>query len=87
MGASCPKGPGVTFALLVSYLACLVREDEQDSRNSGNKQMVYDFFSWNFIKVWKYRYNKIIGEGALEGCIVFSPPFSRTSLCLCSVCI
>lgn len=29
MGASCAKGPGTTFSLLVSSLACLVREDEK----------------------------------------------------------
>lgn len=30
MWASYPKGPGMTFSLLVSYPECLVREDEQD---------------------------------------------------------
>ena len=29
VGASCPKGPGTTLSLLASYLACLLREDEQ----------------------------------------------------------
>lgn len=54
------------------------------SKNSGNKAAV---FSWNFMEIWKYKYNKIVVEGALEGCNVFPSPFSRTSwCCLYSVC-
>lgn len=57
------------------------------SKNSGNKQVVFTF-GWHFMKIWKDRYNKIIVEGALDVCVVFPPPFSRTSLyCLYSVCI
>lgn len=36
-------------------------------------------FSWNNLKIWKDRYNKIIVEGTLEGCVVFyhlaEPPY------------
>jgi len=41
------------------------------SKKSGNKQVVF-IFSCNFMKIWKDRFNKIIVEGALEGCGFFS---------------